>query len=299
VTREVGAETREVRAAGGVVWRENDRVPAVALIHRERYDDWTLPKGKLNEGESELRAAVREVAEETGARVAVTRRLTTVSYTVEENVPKTVAFWAMRYVSGDFAANDEVDDLRWLSLPVARTMVSYDIDRSVLDSFTAVAIPQAVVALVRHAKAGRRDDWTADDRLRPLNVAGREQASKLAAFLEAFVPERLCAADQVRCIQTLEPLAQQIGLEVETVPALSDEAYLQEPDTARAEALTVAKSVASAVICSQGTAVPALVHDLAGQWAPESPSARKGSVWLLSLADGETVSADYYPYAAY
>jgi 8-oxo-dGTP diphosphatase len=169
----------------------------------------------------------------------------------------------------------------------------------VLDKFTAVAIPQAVVALVRHAKAGRRDDWTAEDRLRPLNVAGRAQAGKLAAFLEAFVPERLCAADRVRCIQTLEPLAQRIGLEVETLPALSDEAYVQEPDTARAETLTVAKSVTSAVICSQGSAVPGLVHDLARRWAPESPSARKGSVWLLSLADGETVSADYYPDAAY
>lgn len=284
----------EIRAAGGVVWREADDVPEVAVIHRERYDDWTLPKGKLLEGEPEMRAAVREVAEETGASVAVSRRLPRVAYTVEENLPKTVAFWAMRYLSGEFVANDEVDGLEWLPLPEARERFSYEVDRSVLDAFTAVPIPQAMVALVRHAKAGRRDKWAGDDRLRPLNNVGRRQARRLAMFLNDFAPERICAADRLRCVQTVEPLAAFLGRKIEILPAFSDEAYLREPDTARGELLAIAKSMQSSVICSQGSAVPALVEDLARRSPPESFTTRKGGVWALALADGELVSADYY-----
>src|SRR6266496_1579068 len=124
----------EIRAAGGVVWRDDGDVPQVAVIHRDRYDDWTLPKGKLEPGESDLAAAVREVAEETGARVAVTRRLGRVYYVVE-GMPKTVMFWAMRYLSGEFAAGDEVSDLRWLTVDEARVRLTYDRERSVLDAF--------------------------------------------------------------------------------------------------------------------------------------------------------------------
>ena len=286
--------TGEILAAGGVVWRETGDVPEVAVIHRERYDDWTLPKGKLIEGESELRAAVREVAEETGAQVAVSRRLPRVNYTVEQSLPKTVAFWAMRYLSGEFVPNDEVDGLEWLATSQARERFSYDVDRSVLDAFTAVPIPQAMVALVRHAKAGSRDKWSGDDRLRPLNKVGRQQARRLAPFLNDFMPERICAADRLRCVQTVEPLAAVLGCKIEILPAFSDEAYLREPETARAELLAIAKSMQSSVICSQGTAVPGLVQDLARRSPPESFTTRKGGVWALALADGEVISADYY-----
>ena len=289
----------EIRAAGGVVWREDTGVPRVALIHRERYGDWTLPKGKLLAGEPELRAAVREVAEETGARVAVTRRLSRVGYFVEQNTPKTVAFWAMRYLSGEFVANDEVDALQWVALPQARDMVSYDVDRSVLDAFTAVPIPLAVVALVRHAKAGSREKWAGDDRMRPLSKAGRRQAQRLAGFLRAFAPERIVSADRVRCLQTVEPLAELTGQEIEVVRVFADEAYVDDPEATRAEVLAIAKSTQSAVICSQGTTIPGLVQDFAPHSPPESVSTRKAAAWVLAFAEGgDVVSTDYYPDAA-
>jgi len=159
-----------IRAAGGVVWRD-DGTLRIALIYRARYDDWTLPKGKLEHGERELDAAVREVREETGATVAVTRRLLAIEYTVSagrggtdhpgNDIPKTVQFWAMRYLSGEFSASAEVDDLVWLPLDDARHRLTHVVDRAVLDSFTARPVPQSVVVLVRHAKAGKRSHWMA------------------------------------------------------------------------------------------------------------------------------------------
>ena len=279
----------QIRAAGGVVWRDDDPL-RVALIHRDRYDDWTFPKGKLDDGERDLQAAVREVREEIGATVAVTRRLTEIEYPVA-GAPKTVRFWAMRYLSGDFSANAEVDDLIWLPPDEAHERLTYDVDRSVLDAFTATPLPENVVVLVRHAKAGKRSHWDGEDRLRPLDKAGRRQARGLATFLNAFGPARVVSADRVRCVQTLEPFANAAGLELEITPTFTDEAYLTDPERTRRDLLETAKSAPAVVICSQGTAVPHLVADLAGL---DSVTARKGSAWVLSFSDVVVVSADYY-----
>ncbi|HKF31556.1 MAG TPA: NUDIX hydrolase [Jatrophihabitantaceae bacterium] len=279
-----------IRAAGGVVWRDDGGPLRIAVIHRDRYDDWSLPKGKLNHGESRLSAAVREVHEETGAVVAATRRLIETAYLVDD-VPKTVQFWAMRYRSGEFTRNSEVDDLRWLPLPEARTTLTHDVDRSVLDAFAARPVPQSVIVLLRHAKAGRRTQWQGDDRLRPLDKAGRLQARELPAFLSAFTPVSVVSADRVRCVQTLEPFAVATGMDLAISPAFSDESYLDDPEATRNELLALAKSLPAAVVCSQGIAVPGLVTDLTGL---EDTRARKGAAWVLSFADGAVVSADYY-----
>ena len=279
-----------IRAAGGVVWRDDSGPLRIAVIHRDRYDDWSLPKGKLNHGESRLSAAVREVHEETGAVVVATRRLIETAYLVDD-VPKTVQFWAMRYRSGEFMRNSEVDDLRWLPLPEARTALTHDVDRSVLDAFAARPVPQSVIVLLRHAKAGRRTQWQGDDRLRPLDKAGRLQARELPAFLSAFTPVSVVSADRVRCVQTLEPFAVATGMDLAISPAFSDESYLDDPEATQNELLALAKSLPAAVVCSQGIAVPGLVTDLTGL---EDTRARKGAAWVLSFADGAVVSADYY-----
>lgn len=279
-----------IRAAGGVVWRDDGGPLRIALIHRKRYDDWSLPKGKLERGETDLAAAVREVQEETGALVAVTRRLIETSYLVDD-VPKTVQFWAMRHLSGEFMANAEVDDLHWVPFPDARTRLSHDVDRSVLDAFTAKPVPESVVVLLRHAKAGKRTQWQGDDRLRPLDKAGRRQLLGLASFLPAFAPTRVVSADRVRCVQTVEPFAVSAGLDLTISTAFSDEGYLDDPEATRNELLALAKSVPAAVVCSQGIAVPGLVSALTGL---EDAHARKGAAWVLCFAEGATISADYY-----
>ena len=125
------AET--VRAAGGVVRREGpDGQPLFAVIHRPKYDDWTLPKGKLDPGESEEEAALREVEEETGVRCRLGRELGSVSYADSQGRDKTVRYWLMRPGDGAFSPTSEVDELRWLDADDAMRLFSYDRDRDVL-----------------------------------------------------------------------------------------------------------------------------------------------------------------------
>jgi 8-oxo-dGTP diphosphatase len=120
----------EVRAAGGVVMRDG----RVAVVHRPRYDDWSLPKGKLDAGETFEAAALREVWEETGLRVALVRELPSVRYEVRER-PKVVRYWLMS-VDEDpgFSPNDEVDELRWLSPDDVVALLTYDRDKGVVSA---------------------------------------------------------------------------------------------------------------------------------------------------------------------
>lgn len=167
-----------VRAAGAVLWRPAGADVEVAVIHRPRYDDLSLPKGKLDPGEHPLIAACREVVEETGVTPVVGPRLPTVSYLAPGAagpVPKTVDYWAMRAASThhEFTPNREVDDVRWLPPAEARALLTYDHDRPLIDAFTALQPITGTALLIRHGQAGSRETWSGDDRLRPVDKIGR------------------------------------------------------------------------------------------------------------------------------
>jgi 8-oxo-dGTP pyrophosphatase MutT (NUDIX family) len=122
-----------VEAAGGVVAREReDGSLEYAIIHRPKYDDWTLPKGKLDLGETEARAAIREVEEETGMLCRLGPDLGAVAYVDNSGRDKTVRYWLMTPIRGTFHPTREVDDLRWLALENALPLLSYDRDRTIL-----------------------------------------------------------------------------------------------------------------------------------------------------------------------
>ena len=120
--------SEQIEAAGGVVADDG----RVALVHRPRYDDWTLPKGKLDADETFEEAALREVWEETGLRCELVRELPPTRYTVRGR-PKVVRYWSMSVVEDPgFEPNDEVDQLRWLSPADAASLLTYDRDKEVL-----------------------------------------------------------------------------------------------------------------------------------------------------------------------
>ena len=128
-----------VRAGGGVVWKPGgDGRPVVILVHRPKYDDWTLPKGKVGRAEDEAHAALREVEEETGLRCRLGRELPGTSYRDHLGRAKTVRYWSMTPI-GDrttsFVPNAEVDEVRWLAVGDAARLLTYDRDREVLASF--------------------------------------------------------------------------------------------------------------------------------------------------------------------
>jgi 8-oxo-dGTP diphosphatase len=125
-------EDADVLAAGGLVLRE-DRV---AVVHRPRYDDWSFPKGKLDEGEDFEQAALREVWEETGMRCSLGRELGDATYTDHKDRAKLVRYFEMRPESGEFTPNDEVDELRWIPVADACDLLSYEFDRELVEKLS-------------------------------------------------------------------------------------------------------------------------------------------------------------------
>ncbi len=123
-----------VRAAGGVVVRDHDGTLEVVLVHRPRYDDWTLPKGKALPGESDEACALREVEEETGLRCELGAELATASYRDAAGRPKTARYWLMRPAGGELRGANEVDEARWSPLDEAEKLLTYERDRDVLRS---------------------------------------------------------------------------------------------------------------------------------------------------------------------
>jgi 8-oxo-(d)GTP phosphatase len=286
----------DIRAAGGMLWRRSSGGVEIAIVHRPKYDDWSLPKGKLRAGEHPLLGACREVVEETGVVPAVGRKLPAEEYWLGPD-RKTVDYWAMAAIDGGFAPNDEVDGMRWLHPAEAATWLSYDRDRELLRAFLAVPLPTATLLLVRHARAGERSAWVGEDRLRPLEPAGREQALALRESLAWFAPERIFSADPVRCVESVVPLAEKLDLPVENEPALSEESFTAEPERGLRRIRAIARLGVRAVICSQGAVIPPVVSTLAAEAGLplRKVPARKASVWALSMVDGLLTAADYYP----
>jgi len=184
---EVVPLNKAVLAAGAVLWRlnGNSATPEIAIIHRPRYDDWSLPKGKVDPGETEPVTAVREVHEETGYSSHLGRRLVAVSYPVEQGIKK-VRYWAASTIDGEFIPNDEVDELKWLPVAEAIKELKYPHDRKVLRRFTKHQADTQTVLIVRHGTAGSKSRYKGDDRKRPLDKHGRAQAESLVGVLLAF-----------------------------------------------------------------------------------------------------------------
>ncbi|HVQ48499.1 MAG TPA: NUDIX hydrolase [Mycobacterium sp.] len=287
---------KAVFAAGAVLWRLNgdSATQEIAIIHRPRYDDWSLPKGKVDPGETEPVTAVREVHEETGYSSQLGRRLVAVSYPVELGIKK-VRYWAASTIDGEFIPNAEVDELKWLPVAEAMKHLKYPHDRKVLRRFAKHPADTQTVLIVRHGTAGSKSRYKGDDRKRPLDKHGRAQAESLVGVLLAFGANTVYAADRVRCHQTVEPLAEELGTAIHSEPLLTEEEYPENRKAARHRVLEIASSGGTPVICTQGKVIP----DLIAWWCerdgvrPDKSRNRKGSAWVMSLADGRLVAADH------
>lgn len=291
------SKVRVVPAAGAVMYRMEGGVPHCAVVHRSRYDDWSLPKGKLDAGESLPTTAVREIDEETGFECVLESLIGTTAYPLKENTRKEVTYWSARSLGGRFEPNSEVDDLRWLPVDEAKSLVSYALDRKILTRFADATPVESVLLLVRHAKAGDRREWSGDDTLRPLEKAGRTQAEMLVPMLRAFGVSRLHSAPRVRCQQTLGPLSDELGVDITIEHDLSDEAYLGSPATGVNRLLEIATAGDGvAAICSQGTAIPGLLDDLAAAAGIDvgDTSTKKAGAWALGFSGTTLLYADYY-----
>ncbi|TCB95548.1 NUDIX domain-containing protein [Micromonospora zingiberis] len=284
-----------IRAAGGVVWRPApDGGVQVCLVHRPRYGDWTLPKGKLEPGEHPLLAAAREVAEEADAQAVPQVRLPSVQYR-SEGLLKTVDYWSMRAVgTGGFQPGTEVDEVRWLGVDDAIPMVSYPHDAEVLAAFAALPPVTAAMLLVRHGHAGKRLSWSGPDAGRPLDARGWSEAHALAPLIALVRPTRLLSASPRRCVQTLDPAAALLDLPIEVSGDLDEPLAGQQPDECVLAAAGALSALATAgepvAVCSQGKVIPGALERLTGQGGDYATG--KGVGWLLAFTGDRLLAAD-------
>lgn len=286
---------RTTLAAGAILWRGNPAAPEVALIHRPHYDDWSLPKGKVDPGESLPATVARELWEETGYHVKLGKLVGKVTYPVQGRT-KVVYYWLAQVLSGEFTANEEADELVWMPIAEARERVTYKLDEDVLDKALKrlQLMPETMVLYIRHARAHDRKTWSGDDNLRPLDKKGRRQAEMLIAELSPYQPTAIYSAAPDRCLQTAAPLADELNLPVHVDALLGDDAWLDQPIKARLAFDAIVARGGTPVVVSQGLTIPSVIEQLAPKFMDtDDLKVKKASVWVLSFHDGELTGADY------
>jgi 8-oxo-dGTP diphosphatase len=284
-----------VRAAGGLVWRRFRGVEQILVVHRSAYDDWSLPKGKLDAGEPEWVAAAREVQEETSLRCDLGPDLGTISYRDSEGRPKIVRYWQMPLPPGQrAAAANEIDAVRWARIDEAVSLLSYAHDRDVVRRLRRLPEPgqEVAIELVRHAKAGDRSLWTEPDGLRPLAGAGRAQAAGIAKRLADAPIAKLLSSPLLRCVETVQPLADLRDLAVQT-----DDRLAEGADPAVALAFLAAESRHGPIVASTHGDVMMLgierLLDEGVRLRGSKVDYKKGCTWRLTVIDGVFTSARY------
>lgn len=253
--------TKVTPAAGGVVWRPAAGSPSgveVLLVHRPRYDDWTFPKGKTDQGETAPVTAAREIHEETGLKVRLGHPLPQVTYRIRQGV-KEVSYWlAKPRGTSAFVPNDEVDRLAWLSPRKARKRLSYDHDATLLDRVEDLVAGKAhktrSLVLLRHAGAVPRKAFSGPDEARPLTERGRRQARQLIDALAAYGIRTVISSPATRCLETIEPY-----LAVTGDKPVTDERLGEQATPAAARALVQdTLGHRAALLCSHRPLLPEL-----------------------------------------
>ena len=260
-------------AAGAVCFRLVDGKARVLLIHREHHGDVSLPKGKVDPGESTPQTAVREIREETGYRVALGAPLGTAEYVMPGGRDKIVHYWAAEVTdeafaeAGRFTPNSEVAAIEWVSIEKARAKLTYERDAEVLDRFadrvaSGAARTFALVAL-RHAKTTSPGDWSGSDATRPLLPQGRRQAKSIAPGIAAWAPQRLISSTAARCLATLEPVSALTRVGVKQSDSISQDAFDRHDDDVAGVVAKRLKKRVPAVFCTHAPVLPEIVRQIA------------------------------------
>lgn len=249
-------------AAGAVPLRGKGAEREVLLAHRPAYDDWVLPKGKVEPGELLPKTAVREVAEEVAALIRLGAPLTPIRYPIP-NKTKMVSWWVgVTMTCAPRRPDSEVDASKWYTPEDALNVLTYADERAVLTE--ALTLPDTTpLVMVRHAKAATRASWKSEDRLRPLEPRGKAQLPYVAQILTAYAATRLLTSPATRCVQTLTPYANDEGLQIATDAVLSEgSARGRLQDYVASLAREVGESGVPTAICTHSPVISDIVTAL-------------------------------------
>ncbi len=289
-----------IQAAGGVVWRKNSKGDyEVALVHRPRYDDWSLPKGKQESGEPLIASAYREIMEETGLNIQIGQFIGEIEYFTIDGAKK-VSYWSAKALDSDksFRANNEVDQLLWLDFDKALNKLTRESDVEILTKFIKMDFDATPLILLRHAKALARKEWQGGDEDRPLDNLGQIQAKRTFSIYQVFGLQAIHTSDAVRCYDTVISMCRSLGLNPTVANQLSE--YTFENNKKKAlEYVTelsevVVKHQSPTLLCSHNPILPRMLEKLTKKSKVDLPleKLQPGEAWVLFMRKKKCVGID-------
>ena len=283
-------------AAGAVIWRKNsEKKIEIAVVHRPRYNDWTLPKGKLESGETLISCAYREAQEETGLSFQFGPFLGSVEYLTVDG-PKIASYWAAKYIpqNHNFTPNNEVDLLEWWDIEKALKTLTRTTDKEIVNKFSDSP----------YAKALAREEWQGEDEDRPLEVIGQNQARRMMVNLAPYQIVEIHTSDAVRCYDTVLAFARALSIDPLVTREISEYTFKKNKekslDFIKDLAEQVSKSESATVVCSHNPVLPRMLGKLLKKSKiadKEIPTGKlqPGDAWVLFLKKKKVVQVDYLP----
>ena len=285
-----------VLAAGAIVWRRNDSDELeVALIHRPKYDDWSFPKGKIEENEIAIACALREVMEETGFSIVMGPYIGELNY-LTNGINKNVQYWSARFISAIGEPQpSEVDVVKWFSISGAEEKLSRPDDISILKTFMNFDLDTNVLVLLRHAEALDRNEWIGDDGDRPLIQLGQLQAKRLLSTMQVYGIEEIHSSAAVRCYETVTPIARSLNLNLIFAEDLSEYVYAKNPDKPYKYIKELMKVNSNVIACSHNPILPEILNRLIDKTGIESSQTKlaPGDAWVIHHVDNVIIAIDF------
>lgn len=261
-----------ILAAGAVCWKVVDGEVRILLVHRTQHKDISIPKGKLDPGETLPETAVREIKEETGLDIVLGPSLGSVEYKLPGNGKnKYVHYWAAevdptKAERSPFTSNDEIYALEWVSLDKAATRLSYAHDVGLIRRFEklvkaglARTVPFIVV---RHGKAVPVSNWDGPDSTRPLLHAGLEQARAIAGGLASYGVNTIYSSPASRCVNTIGPVSYLTGANVKIANKVAQDNYDARGELPELFVTKRLRKNEPIIVCSHGPVIPQIVQSL-------------------------------------
>ena len=288
--------TPMIQAAGAVLWRKsNDVELQIAIVHRPKYDDWSLPKGKVEPGESHISAGYREIQEETGYESIFGPEIGTVVY-ILEGEPKEVRYWSAR--ATEMTGNPdpaEVDQVEWLAPKKAKEKLTNKDDRSIVDYFLEFGADTFPIILLRHAKALKRTDWDGDDGDRPLEHRGQMQAKRLLPIYMPYNVSEIHTSDALRCIETVDFIARSLQKTPIFSSDLSEYGFAKDREAPLDYVQDLMDRGVPVIVCSHNPIIPKVVKKLVGKkyFKSMDRDLEPSQAIVLHCRAGEVIACDW------